>query len=101
MQNHQEVCGTKDEVWFEIHPKEGKEFLEWAKSLGCIWINGKEIEPEQGADFFHFTIQRDGRLANVAMYAWLSKHTRTYLSICFVNTKRVNSYRQKIIGKLI
>ncbi len=33
MQNYQDVCGTESRVWFEIRPKEGKEFLTWAKAL--------------------------------------------------------------------
>ncbi len=72
MQNYQDVCGTESRVWFEIRPKEGKEFLHWAKSLGCVWLNGEEIVQKKGADFFHFAIHSDGTLANVAMYAWVS-----------------------------
>ncbi len=73
MQNYQDVCKTESRVWFEIHSKEGKEFLTWAKSLGCIWLNGEEIQPKKGAAFFHFAIHSDGTLANVAMYAWTAK----------------------------
>ncbi len=73
MQNYKEVCGDKECVWFEIEPNEGKEFLKWAKDLGCIWLSGEEIKPEKGANFFHFSIYSDGRLANVAMFVWFSK----------------------------
>ena len=38
--------------------------------------NGDEIEPEKGADFFHFSIHNDGKLANVAMFVWFSKHPK-------------------------
>ncbi len=73
MQNYQEACGTESRVWFEIRPKEGKEFLKWAKSLGCVWLNGEEINPSKGVNFFHFSIHSDGKLANVAMFAWVAK----------------------------
>ncbi len=73
MQTYKEVCGTESRVWFEIKPKERKEFLKWAKALGCKWLNGTEINPRKGADFLHLSIHNDGSLANVAMYAWVAK----------------------------
>ena len=76
MQNYKDVCGNKECVWFEIKPSEGKKFLKWAKDLGCVWLNGEEIEPEKGADFFHFSIHNDGKLANVAMFVWFAKHPK-------------------------
>ena len=82
MQNYKDVCGNKECVWFEIKPSEGKKFLKWAKDLGCVWLNGEEIEPEKGADFFHFSIHNDGKLANVAMFVWFAKHPK------FENVKR-------------
>ena len=73
MQNFKDVCGNKKSVWFEIKPTEGKKFLKWAKDLGCVWVNDEEIEPSKGAEFFHFSIDRDGKLANVPISAWVSK----------------------------
>lgn len=76
MQNYKEVCGDKKYVWFEVSPSEGKKFLKWAKDLGCAWSNGEEVKPENGADFFHFSIRSDGTLAYVDMIAWFSKHPK-------------------------
>ena len=73
MKNFKDVLAGKDCIWFEIEPSDGKKFLKWAKDLGCIWLNGKEIEPEKGADFFHFSIYKNGRLAYVPICAWVSK----------------------------
>ena len=73
MQTYKEVCGTESRVWFEIRPKEGKDFLKWAKALGCVWMNREEINSRKGANFFHFSIHDYGTLANVAMYAWVAK----------------------------
>lgn len=70
---YKEVCGKESRVWFEIDPKKGKQFLKWAKSIGCVWLNGEEIKPRKGASFFHFSIHSDGKLANVAMFAWVAK----------------------------
>ncbi len=73
MQNYKELCGDEKEVWIEISPGEGEEFLQWAKDLGCVWINGKQIVPSEGANSFHFAIHNDGTLANVAMFVWVHK----------------------------
>jgi hypothetical protein len=51
--------------------KEGRKFLQWARDLGCVWLNGEKINPRKGTDFFHLAIHADGKLANVAMFAWL------------------------------
>ena len=48
MQNYKDVCGNEENVWFEISETEGQEFLQWAKDLGCSWLNGNEIIPENG-----------------------------------------------------
>ncbi len=82
MQSYKEVCGKEECVWFEIKPKEGKKFLKWAKSLGCVWTNGEKINPRKGAKFFHLSIHADGTLANVPMFAWVVKHPK------FENIKR-------------
>ena len=94
MQNYKEVCGKDECVWFEIQGNEGKKFLKWAKDLGCIWFNGEEIEPQKGADFFHFSIHSDGKLAYVSMMVWTTKHEK------FANIKRY-MFCQYLQGNLI
>ena len=71
MQNFKEVLGGK-EVWFEIEPKERKEFLQWAKDLGCIWANNDEINPDKEVAFFHFAISGEGKLGVVPIFAWVA-----------------------------
>ncbi len=80
---YKDVCGKEPCVWFEISDlkKEGRKFLQWAKNIGCVWMNGDEIEPKKGADFFHFSIHEDGKLANVAMFTWVARQ--------YANVKRV------------
>ena len=73
MQNHKEVCGDKKCVWFTVERKEGKKFLQWVKNLGCVWIDGKKIKPQNNVDFFHLSINKDGKLSYVPMSAWLTK----------------------------
>lgn len=53
-----DVCGDEKEVWFVIHDlkKDGREFLSWAKSIGCVWNDGREINTESGSSFFIYPL---------------------------------------------
>ncbi len=73
MQNYKDVCGNCEEVWFEIEPSERKKFLRWAKSLGCVWLDGSKINPTEDVKFNHFSIDNKGKLGIVPMATWLSK----------------------------
>lgn len=83
MQNYKDVCGNEEKVWFEISETEGQEFLQWAKDLGCSWLNGNEIIPENGTDGRHFSIHNDGKLAHVAMFIWTDKRTENIIRYSF------------------
>ncbi len=76
MKNYKDVCGNNKCVWFEIAPNEVERFLKWAKKLGCVWINGSEIEPDKGSSYLHFSIHNDGKLACVDMIAWFNKDVK-------------------------
>ncbi len=80
---YKEVCGNESCVWFSLTDMkiEGRKFLQWAKDLGCVWLNGEEINSRKGTDFFHLSIHADGKLSNVAMYAWVAPQ--------YANVKRV------------
>lgn len=70
---YKDVCEQEDTVWFEIDPKKGKQFLKWAKNIGCVWANGEEIDPRKGTQFLHVAVHSNGKIANVAMFAWVAK----------------------------
>ena len=82
--NYKDVCGSQESVWFELSDKkeEGRRFLQWAKELGCVWMNGEEIDPKGGTDFFTLCIARDGKLYNVPAMLKVSKQS--------VGVKRIN-----------
>ena len=86
MQNLKEVREGRECVWFEIEPSESENFLKWAKNLGCVWINGGEIKPEKGANFSHFLITNDGKLACVPMFAW---KRRRYNHLAFKSVQSI------------
>ena len=71
---YKDVC-KDEEIWFTLSNKlkDGRLFLKWAKDLGCVWINGEEIDPSKGTDFFTLSIHSDGTLANVPAMALASK----------------------------
>ncbi len=82
---YKDVCAGEEVVWFTLSDKEneGRLFLQWAKELGCVWINGEEIDPEKGTDFFTLSINSDGRLANVPAFAIVSKQFETVKRVDF------------------
>ena len=74
MQNYKEVCGNDKEIWFKLNKlSEGKKFLKWAKSLGCVWINGDEIDVKEKTTSFHYSITSQGILAKIPLFAWCTK----------------------------
>ena len=73
MQNFKDLFGSK-EVWFEIKSDERKKFLKWVKDLGCIWIDGEKIEPNKKVDFYHYSIDGEGRLGVIPIFAWIKSH---------------------------
>lgn len=80
--NYKDVC--EEEIWFILSnkKKEGRRFLEWAKELGCVWLNGSEIEPKKGLDFPVVAINPNRKLGYVPAMAMAAKQ--------FKGIKRVN-----------
>lgn len=77
----------KGDVWFSLRDKKG--FLTWAKTQGCVWMNGSEINPDDDC-FFHMAIRQDLTIANVASHAWFSevfKDKQKYVFEDFVKGK--------------
>ena len=69
MQSYKEVCGNEDEIWFQLQKGEQETFLQWAKALGCVWLNGKEIQPKEDLPGFHYAITKNGLLARIPLFA--------------------------------
>ncbi len=75
MKNYKEVCKNEEMVWFEVSKANWKDFLAWAKSLGCVWISGKEITLKEELNFFHIAITNNGIIAFVPSFSLgLKKH---------------------------
>lgn len=72
---YKDVCGNEQMVWFTVKDmkREGRAFLQWAKDLGCVWMNGEEIDPSKGTDFFTLAIHADGKLYNVSVYSYMER----------------------------
>ena len=87
--DHKDVCGTES-IWFILSDKkkEGRRFLQWAKQLGCVWLNGEEIEPRKGTDFFTLCITKDGKLGNVSAMALVSKQFQDVKRVRFADHYR-------------
>lgn len=95
MQNYKEICGGEEEIWFEVKDNEIEKFLNWAKELGCVWLNRKEIDPKEKPTSFHYAITVNGLLGKVPLFAWFSKnkqfdHIKRYMFCEFVKGNLVS-----------
>lgn len=89
--SYKDVCGDEKEVWFVINDlkTEGREFLRWAKSIGCMWVGGREIDAENDSSFFHLSISSNGVLAYVPMFAWIHAQYAKIKRIDFIEYKKL------------
>ncbi len=84
--DYKDVCGTENAVWFCLSNKrEGRRFLQWAKELGCVWLNGDEIEPSKGTDFFTLCITKEGKIGNVSAMALPSEQFQQVKRVRFAD----------------
>ena len=95
MQNYKEVCGNEEEIWFEVKDNEVEKFLNWAKELGCVWPNGKKINPQEKPTSFHYAITAKGLLGKIPLFAWFSKngqfdHIKRYM-FCGFASRHLNT----------
>ncbi len=101
MMNLKNLLKENNAVWFEIEPTEKQKFLEFAKENGCVWLNGKEIEPSSDDCMCHMSMHNDYKIAKVAHFIWYRKpEVKKFLFSEFVNgvEKTPNS---KIISSVI
>ncbi len=59
-------------IWYYVNLEagEGKKFLEFAKEMGFIWTNGREIDPETDSCGNFMGVHRDGKMAYVSITVW-------------------------------
>ena len=94
--DYKDVCAGEENVWFRLSnsKKEGKFFLKWAKDLGCMWINGKEIDPQNDTYFFTLSISSDGKLSNVPAIALVSRQFESVKRVDFITYYK--SFKKKL-----
>lgn len=75
---YQDICGNEPRVWFELgeRRRDKVQFLQWAKSLGCVWLSGEDIHPHNSTGAHYLSIHSDGRIAMVGMWAWVGWHKK-------------------------
>lgn len=88
---------NKKAVWFEIQNGEGETFFQWAKDLGCVWLNGKKIDPKEPPLALHFEVRPNGTLARIPLSAWFDKSGRfndaeRYMFCAFIKGKLISPH---------
>ena len=93
---YKDVCGEEPSVWFSLKDmkKEGKAFLQWARDLGCVWLNGEAIDPRGGTDFFHLAIHADSKLTNVGMFAFMARKRSSHPAPLYDFTEYIKSLNE-------
>lgn len=76
-------------IWVEVERKNAKEFLKTLKNLNFKWLNGKNINIDSDKPFFHLSIDSNGTLANVAMFAWFSPDSKKFKKLTFEDFKKL------------
>ncbi|MBR3885458.1 MAG: hypothetical protein IKJ33_03230 [Clostridia bacterium] len=90
MKDIRKILEKEKMIWFEVERKNAKKFLIFAKKLNFKWINGNIINPDKDETFFHLSLDSNGFLSNVAMFAWLSptsKHIKRFKFEDFLKIK--------------
>ena len=66
----------EDDVWFRVEEKDSKRFLQFAKDLGCIWINGTDIDPEKDKSGHYMGMENHclGYVSNMIFHFCHDKH---------------------------
>ena len=56
MKNLKEILKNDKEVWFVLKDNQKKDFLNWAKNNGLVWINKKQIDVEKDDCYYHMAV---------------------------------------------
>ncbi len=73
MKRFTKALGNAEKVWFELTDQDKRDFLIYAREIGCTWLNGEPIEPDRNACNYHMSIHADFKIASVPYF------------VCFAN----------------
>lgn len=84
------------EVWWEVKPKDQKAFFEWLKESGCVWVDGKEIDPNEKVEFIHFAVSNDKKISIIPAFTWVDKNlSKEIEKHCFKSSITTNLLKRK------
>ncbi len=66
MKNLKEILKNDKEVWFVLKDNQKKDFLNWAKNNGLVWINKNQIDVEKDDCYCHMAVNNSKKeIANI------------------------------------
>lgn len=86
--NLKDLLKCEEKVFFSVSLQDRENFLKFAKENGCMWLNGKEIDPLQDGCNGYMSIHSDLRIANVPYFAWNHPQTKDVIKYNFSNYYR-------------
>lgn len=78
MKNLKEILKNDKEVWFVLKDNQKKDFLNWAKNNGLVWINRKQIDVEKDDCFYHMAVNNSRKeIANINARCFFTEKEKT------------------------
>ena len=75
-----ELLGTETQIWVDLTADNYRAFFKQAKEEGFVWLNGKQIQPNQEKFRFCIAVLSQGKIGGVNGYARFGKGEK--LKIC-------------------
>ncbi|MBO7187566.1 MAG: hypothetical protein J6V68_04140 [Clostridia bacterium] len=85
--NYQQVLQNEESICFQVELADGKNFLKWAKALGCKWQNGKPIKFNEKTTHFIISMSFDGTIGYVPIFCYKLEKSKSVKKINFSEIK--------------
>lgn len=74
MKNLKEILKNDKEVWFVLKDNQKKDFLNWAKNNGLVWINKNQIDVEKDDCYYHMAVNNSKKeIANINAHCFFTE----------------------------
>lgn len=83
MKNFKELVNKKGQIWLSVNKENKIEFLNFVKELGCVWIDGKGINPCKDKCGYHMGISKDLKIGFVSSMCWIANKNNNPIKIDF------------------
>lgn len=83
MKNFKKLLNEKGQIWLSVNEKNKLDFFNFVKNLGCVWIDGKDINPTKDKCGYHMGISNNLKIGYVASICWVANKNNDPIKIDF------------------